>query len=63
MGDDHTGESSTALHQSEYALIDSMIPIFSPAGVQELLDFGVLGWELSRFAGVWIGLKLSLIHI
>ena len=57
MGDDHTGESSTALHQSEYALIDSMIPIFSPAGVQELLDFGVLGWELSRFAGVWVGLK------
>ena len=56
-GDDHTGESSTALHQSEYALVDAMIPILSPSGVQELLDYGVLGWELSRFAGVWVGLK------
>ncbi len=57
MGDDHTGESSTALHQSEYALMDSMIPILSPSGIQELLDFGILGWELSRYAGVWVGLK------
>ena len=57
MGDDHTGESSTALHQSEYALIDAMMPILSPSGVQEIIDFGILGWELSRYAGVWVGLK------
>ena len=57
MGDDHTGESSTALHQSEYALVDAMMPILSPSGVQELLDYGILGWELSRYAGVWVGLK------
>ncbi|MDG2474972.1 MAG: indolepyruvate ferredoxin oxidoreductase family protein, partial [Paracoccaceae bacterium] len=57
MGDDHTGESSTTLHQSEYALVDAMMPILSPAGVQEILDFSALGWALSRYAGVWVGLK------
>lgn len=57
MGDDHTGESSTVLHQSEFALVDAYMPIVSPAGVQEILDFGLYGIALSRFAGVWVGLK------
>ena len=57
MGDDHTGESSTVLHQSEWALIDAYMPIVSPAGVQEVIDYGVYGWALSRFAGLWVGLK------
>ena len=57
MGDDHTGESSTTLHQSDYGLIDSMIPIFSPSGVQEIIDYSIYGWSLSRYAGVWAGLK------
>ena len=58
MGDDHTGESSTTCHQSDWALMDAYIPILSPAGVQEILDFGHYGYALSRFAGVWAGLKL-----
>lgn len=57
MGDDHTGESSTVLHQSDWALVDAYMPIVSPAGVQEILDYGLYGWALSRFAGVWVGLK------
>lgn len=57
MGDDHTGESSTVLHQSEWALVDAYMPIVSPAGVQEILDYGLYGIALSRFAGVWVGLK------
>ncbi len=57
MGDDHTGESSTVLHQSDWAMVDAYIPVLSPAGVQEILDFGLYGWALSRFAGVWTGLK------
>lgn len=57
LGDDHTGESSTTLHQSEMALIDAYMPIFSPAGVQEVLDYGVYGIALSRFSGNWVGLK------
>lgn len=57
MGDDHTGESSTVLHQSEWALVDAYMPIVSPAGVQEVMDYGLYGLALSRFAGVWVGLK------
>ncbi|WP_413875347.1 indolepyruvate ferredoxin oxidoreductase family protein [Albidovulum sp.] len=57
MGDDHTGESSTVLHQSDWAMVDAYIPVISPAGVQEILDYGLYGWALSRFAGVWVGLK------
>ena len=58
MGDDHTGESSTTLHQSDWAMVDAYMPVLSPAGVQEILDYGLYGWALSRFAGVWAGLKL-----
>jgi indolepyruvate ferredoxin oxidoreductase len=57
MGDDHTCESSTTAHQSEYALVDAMMPILNPAGVQELLDYGLIGWALSRYSGCWVGLK------
>jgi indolepyruvate ferredoxin oxidoreductase len=58
MGDDHTCESSTTAHHSEYAMVDAMMPILHPAGVQEILDYGILGLALSRYAGVWVGLKL-----
>jgi len=58
MGDDHTGESSTTCHQSDWAAVDAYIPVLSPAGVQEILDFGLYGFALSRYAGVWAGLKL-----
>ncbi len=57
MGDDHTGESSTVLHQSEWAMVDAYMPVVSPAGVQEILDYGVYGYALSRFSGLWVGLK------
>ena len=57
MGDDHTCESSTTAHQSEFAFVDAMIPILSPSNVKELLDFCVLGIELSRRSGCWVGIK------
>ncbi len=57
MGDDHTGESSTVLHQSEWSMVDMYMPIVSPAGVQEVLDYGIYGFALSRFSGLWVGLK------
>lgn len=57
MGDDHTGESSTVCHQSDWAMVDAYMPVLSPAGVQEILDFGLYGFALSRFSGLWVGLK------
>ena len=56
-GDDHGCQSSTLAHQSEQDFIAAMIPILNPATVQEYLDYGLLGFALSRFSGCWIGFK------
>ncbi len=57
MGDDHTAESSTTAHQSEFTFVDVMIPVLNPAGVQEIIDYGLYGIAMSRFTGAWVGLK------
>ena len=57
MGDDHTAESSTTAHQSEFHFVDVMMPILNPAGVQEIIDYGLLGWAMSRFTSTWTALK------
>jgi indolepyruvate ferredoxin oxidoreductase len=57
-GDDHPIKSSTSSHQCEYPFMDAMIPVLSPAGVQEFLDLGIYGWALSRYSGCWIGFKV-----
>ena len=55
-GDDHTCKSSTLPSQSEYAFQDFEMPVLSPADVQEVLDYGLLGIAMSRFSGLWVGL-------
>ena len=57
MGDDHMAESSTVAHATEFLFVDTMIPILNPAGVQELIDYGLYGYALSRFAGTWTAIK------
>lgn len=57
-GDDHTCKSSTTAHQSEFAFVDSMIPVLNPSGVQEFLDLGLYGWAMSRYAGCWVAFKV-----
>ena len=57
MGDDHTAESSTNAHQTEFNMVNAMIPVLNPAGVQEIIDYGLYGYALSRFSGLWVGLK------
>ncbi len=57
LGDDHICESSTTAHQSEYAMVDAMVPVLNPSGVQEILEYGLLGIALSRFSGAWVALK------
>ncbi len=57
MGDDHAAESSTMPHQSEFALMDAMMPVLNPSGVQEIIDYGILGFALSRYSGCWVGIK------
>jgi indolepyruvate ferredoxin oxidoreductase len=40
-------------------LIGAQIPVLNPSGVQDYLDFGILGWALSRYSGCWVGLKAT----
>jgi len=56
-GDDHPGKSSTIVCQSEPALAAMHIPSLYPSNVQEIIDFGILGWALSRYSGLWVGVK------
>ena len=55
-GDDHACKSSTLPSQSELTFVDLEIPVLNPAGIQEVLDFGIYGWALSRFAGTWVSM-------
>ncbi len=57
IGDDHLCESSTTAHSSEYAMVDGLVPILNPAGVQDILTFGLYGIAMSRFSGSWVSLK------
>ena len=57
FGDDPGCQSSTIPSASEFAMLDAQIPIFNPAGVQEVLDFGLYAWAMSRFSGCWTSLK------
>lgn len=58
VGDDHACKSSTLPHQSDHMFIGATCPVLNPAGVQEVLDLGVYGWELSRYSGCWVGMKV-----
>jgi indolepyruvate ferredoxin oxidoreductase len=55
-GDDHNCKSSTLPSQSEFAFQDFEMPVLSPADVQEVLDYGLMGIAMSRFSGLWVGL-------
>jgi indolepyruvate ferredoxin oxidoreductase len=55
-GDDHSCKSSTLPSQSEFAFQDFEMPVLAPADVQEVVDFGLMGYALSRFSGLWTGL-------
>ena len=57
-GDDHTCKSSTTAHQSEYAFVDAMIPVLAPANLREVIEFGLMGWAMSRATGCWVAMKL-----
>src|SRR5690606_3151673 len=56
-GDDHAAKSSTVAYQSEHNLQSAGIPVLYPSNVQEYLDFGVHGWAMSRYSGLWVAMK------
>ncbi|MFV0260027.1 MAG: indolepyruvate ferredoxin oxidoreductase family protein [Acidimicrobiales bacterium] len=58
VGDDPSSKSSTLASGSEFALLHFETPIIYPGSVQEVADFGRWGYELSRYTGLWAGLKI-----
>ncbi len=56
-GDDHIAKSSTAAHQSDHIFKACGTPVFFPSSVQDILDMGLHAFAMSRFAGVWSGMK------
>ena len=56
-GDDHVAKSSTAVHQSDHIFKACGTPVFFPATVQEILDLGLHAFAMSRFSGIWAGMK------
>jgi indolepyruvate ferredoxin oxidoreductase len=57
-GDDHSGKSSTVAHQSEGVFMHVGMPILAPSTVQDVIDFGLLGFAMSRYTGLFTGFKL-----
>ena len=55
--DDHACRSSTLPHGSEGEFQSALMPVLNPAGVQDILDMGLIGWAMSRFTGRWVGFK------
>jgi indolepyruvate ferredoxin oxidoreductase len=58
-GDDHSAKSSAVAHQSEHQFSAAAIPALAPADLQEVLDYGLHGWAMSRYSGCWVALKLA----
>jgi len=57
-GDDPLSKSSTIPSHSEVAFYDALFPVLYPGCAQEILDLGRLGFELSRYSGLWVGFKI-----
>ncbi len=56
-GDDHGCISSSMPHQSDVAFLTFMMPWLNPANVAEYLEYGLYGFALSRYSGMWVGFK------
>ncbi len=56
-GDDHVAKSSTAAHQSDHIFKACGLPVFFPSDVQGILDMGLHAIAMSRFSGLWSGMK------
>ena len=57
IGDDHACKSSTMPYQSDQACIHIGMPILAPGSVQEVLDYCLHGWAMSRYSATWTSIK------
>ena len=57
-GDDHGAKSSTLPHQSDHNFMSAFMPYLYPAGIDEIIRYGLLGFAMSRYSGCWAGFKV-----
>jgi indolepyruvate ferredoxin oxidoreductase len=62
-GDDHALKSSSQAYHSEPTFIDLQMPVLYPADIQEVLDYSILGWAMSRQSGCYVGFKVLAEHV
>jgi indolepyruvate ferredoxin oxidoreductase len=55
-GDDHLAKSSILPAQSEFFFEHAEIPVLNPSDIQDVLDYGLHGLEMSRFTSLWTAL-------
>nr|WP_319382729.1 indolepyruvate ferredoxin oxidoreductase family protein [uncultured Roseibium sp.] len=55
-GDDHLAKSSILPAQSEFFFEHAEIPVLNPSDIQDVLDYGLHGIEMSRFTSLWTAL-------
>jgi indolepyruvate ferredoxin oxidoreductase len=56
-GDDHAAQSSMYPHQTDGIFHSASIPVLQPASVREVIELGLAGIAMSRYCGLWVGLK------
>ncbi|MGB0468017.1 MAG: indolepyruvate ferredoxin oxidoreductase family protein [Pontibacterium sp.] len=56
-GDDHGCVSSSMPHQSDVAFMAWFMPTINPASIAEYFEFGLWGFAMSRYSGMWAGFK------
>jgi indolepyruvate ferredoxin oxidoreductase len=57
-GDDPSCKSSSLCSQSEPMLMHVGMPSLYPCNVQEIIDLGLHGYQMSRLSGLWVGHKI-----
>ncbi|SFU50740.1 indolepyruvate ferredoxin oxidoreductase family protein [Pseudoduganella namucuonensis] len=58
-GDDHAAQSSMYPHQTDGIFQAASMPVLQPSSVQEVMELGLAGIALSRYCGLWVGLKTT----
>src|SRR5262249_43885634 len=58
VGDDPFCKSSSLPSHSEHAFAHAFVPLFAPSDPADVLRLGLAAFALSRYAGLWAGMRV-----